>query len=267
MFTVSPVRATEALLQESVLHVRLNRPACGNALSFQMIEELHQIFDSIDIPSVRAVIIRGAGGNFCSGGDIKDMSELLARVPSGELESIATHNARAGELFAKIDAAPAAVIGILEGAVMGGGMGLACATDINICLANASFALPETRLGLIPAQVAPFVRRRLGESNARLLAVTGERFSAPWAEKAGLVQFLVDNEAMLQIQLLSLLFSIKACAPRALFMAKKLMSTGDMPQADDPNHLGRLFAASMSGEECREGTSAFMEKRKPGWVQ
>jgi isohexenylglutaconyl-CoA hydratase len=273
MFTLPKTKLIELQMEDGFLYLTLNRPEVRNALSAALVSEIIETFEALDPSSVRAVILRGAGGNFCAGGDIKDMAAMIAAKSDAPLaseknvEALAEYNLLAGKLFHAVNNAAPAVVAVLEGAVMGGGMGLACAADITIALKSTKFGLPETSLGLLPAQVAPFIRRRVGESNARLLGVLGGQFDATRAQAMGLVHYVADCETELQEQLLDVLNRIRACAPNALCGAKKLMFEPTTPDQDDPRHLGLLFAKSMVGAEAREGTAAFVEKRKPSWNQ
>jgi isohexenylglutaconyl-CoA hydratase len=272
MLTLPKTKLIELQLEDGILHLTLNRPDVRNALSAELVSEIIETFETLDPSRVRAVVLRGAGGNFCAGGDIKDMAAMIAAKSDAPLaseknvEAIAEYNLLAGKLFHAVNNAAPAVVAVLEGAVMGGGMGLACAADITIALQSTRFGLPETSLGLLPAQVAPFIRRRVGESFARLLGVLGGQFDAKQAQSMGLVHYLAEDEGELQRRLQEVLTKIKACAPKALCGAKKLMFER-APEEDDPKRLGMLFASSMVGEEAREGTAAFVEKRKPSWNQ
>lgn len=265
MLTLPRTKHIDLRLDDSVLNLTMNRPEARNAMSAEMVAEITEAFDSLEDSGVRAVVLRGAEGNFCSGGDVKDMAALLERSQKNDLEFVTRYNAAAGKLFSKVNKAPLAVIAVLEGAVMGGGLGLACAADITIALRNARFGLPETSLGLIPAQVSPFIRHRIGESYARLLAVMGGQFDAAWARQIGLVHFLVEDERESNEKLAEVLSNIKSCAPQALATAKRLMFDPVTSVTDDPDRLGLLFAKTMVGDEAREGTTAFIEKRKPEW--
>ena len=157
------------------LHVTLNRPAARNAMSFAMVGELIDLFTAIaDDRTLRAVILRGAAGNFCAGGDIKDMATARSAEPGPDgKDPLAAGNRTFGAMLTQIEAAPQAVVAVLEGAVMGGGFGLCCVSDVAIAHVDAKFRLPETGLGVPPAQIAPFIVRRVGLTQARRLAVTG----------------------------------------------------------------------------------------------
>lgn len=265
MVTLPVTKQIELRLADEVLHLTLNRPEARNALTEQMVSEISDAFDGLDDAGVRVVVLRGSGGNFCAGGDVKDMSSLRTQSEDGDLKFIARYSASAGQLLREVNDARQAVVAVLEGSVLGGGLGLACVADVTIALRNARFGLPETSLGLVPAQIAPFIRRRLGESYARLLAVQGGSFDAIWAQRLGIAHYLVDDEDELEAKLTEVLDQINACAPQALTCAKRLMSDSASAEGNDPESLGLIFAQSMLGEEGKEGTAAFMEKRKPRW--
>src|SRR5690606_32924520 len=129
-----------------------------------------------DDRTVRAVVLRGAEGHFCAGGDIKDMANARASVGKTEADPFFTLNREFGRLITAVNQAPQTVIVVAEGAVLGGGFGLACVSDVAIAAASAKFGLPETGLGVIPAQIAPFVVTRIGLTQARRLALLGARF-------------------------------------------------------------------------------------------
>ena len=150
-----------------VLHITLNRPECRNAMSLEMVNELRAVLAQLD-SQVRAVVISGAGGHFCAGADVKDL------VSAGD--QLQALNRAFGTLLQEVQALAPVVIAVLQGAVLGGGFGLACVSDIAIAEGQAQFGLPETRLGLLPAQIAPFVVKRIGLTHTRRLALTAARF-------------------------------------------------------------------------------------------
>ena len=174
-FEPPPTKALLVRFEAGILHVTLNRPEARNAMSLVMVRELGDLFATIESRrDVRAVVLRGAGGHFCAGGDVKDMAAARVAEPGADgKDPIAAVNAQFGELVDRVNRAPQVVIAVLEGSVLGGGLGLACVADVALALASASFGLPETGLGLPPAQIAPFLVQRLGFSEARRLAVTG----------------------------------------------------------------------------------------------
>lgn len=254
--------------QGSILTVWLNRPESRNAMSLNMVKAIRQVFKSIENDmSIRAVILRGKGGHFCAGGDIKDMAQLR-----GEALSVASNqpyidfNRQFGHMIEQVDQAPQTVVAILEGAVLGGGFGLACVSDIAISRADAKFGLPETGLGVIPAQIAPFVVKRIGLTQARRLALLGTRFEGDTALKLGVVHEVVENDDALNALLEETIQQIKRAAPHASRVTKALLHrTLNEPLHELLDDAAQQFANAVSGEEGAEGTMAFIQKRLPNW--
>jgi isohexenylglutaconyl-CoA hydratase len=175
-----------------VLHITLNRPESRNAMSLQMVAELRAVLAAVrDDRSMRALVIGGAGGHFCAGGDIKDMANARAQGATAYREL----NRAFGVLLEEVQHAPQVVITVLQGAVLGGGFGLACVSDIAMADHQAQFGLPETSLGPLPAQIAPFVVQRIGLTQARRLALTAARFDGTQARRMGLVHFVEHDRA------------------------------------------------------------------------
>ena len=252
-------------LEGGVLHVTLNRPDSRNAMSLAMVEELRAVLRAVrHDQSVRALVLRGAGGHFCSGGDIKDMASARAKGGDAYREL----NRAFGSLLEEAQCAPQVLVAVLEGAVLGGGFGLACVSDIAIAHAQAKFGLPETSLGILPAQIAPFVVRRIGLTQARRLALTAARFDGAEALRLGLVHFSEADDQALVDRLAESLQQIRQCAPGANVATKALLL------ATETEHLGSLldhaagqFAEAVLSSEGMEGTMAFVQKRKPKWVE
>ncbi len=264
-----PETATLALQRRGgVLHVTLDRPEVKNAMSFAMLEELEATFAAIEGDrAVRVVVLRGAGGDLCAGGDIKDMAAARVAEPEGGLDPLAIANRRFGALLERVEGAPQAVVAIAEGAVMGGGFGVVCAADVAIAVEGVRFRLPETGLGLPPAQIAPFIVRRLGLTEARRLAVTGGELDAATAQRLGLVHETCADEGALQALLADLLARVQRCAPGAVAKTKELvLAVGREPLSDLLDRAAHDFAAAARGDEGLEGLSAFLEKRPPRWA-
>lgn len=278
----------------ATLHIFLNRPEARNAMSLQMVAELRRVLQdaegSIGQPdAVRVLVLRGAGGHFCAGADLKDMAaarmramqvaspqapgesttpaDSVARPVAGETpDPIAEVNAAFGDLCVAYAHTPLAVVAILEGTVMGGGLGLACVADVAIACETAQFRLPETSLGVVPAQIAPFLVERLGYSQAKRLAVTGGRLDADAAMRIGLVHELV-NSAELPAALERVLADILACAPGALGATKALMALARLCEPVDlVQPAASIFSQAAQGPEGLEGMTAFIQKRKPQWA-
>jgi isohexenylglutaconyl-CoA hydratase len=253
--------------QGGVLTVRLNRPEVRNAMSQIMLRELLDTLAAAEAGGVRAVVLRGSGGHFSAGADLRDMAQARTAPIAHATDPMAEANAAFGHVCAAYAQSPLAVVAMLEGAVMGGGFGLACTADVAIALATADFRLPETSLGLIPAQIAPFLVERLGYSEAKRIAVTGARFGAEEAYRIGLVHKVCADEAELDAALSATLQQILACAPCAIAATKKLLRRA---RFEDPAELvepaAALFAKAARGDEGAEGLRAFAEKRKPAWA-
>jgi isohexenylglutaconyl-CoA hydratase len=255
--------------RDGVLHVTFNRPDRKNALSPLMISELMAVFAAArSAVDLRAVVLRGAGGTFCAGADVKEMARSRAdATPAGDPKQAAARGNRVfGEVMMAVQAIAAPVVAVVEGSVMGGGIGLVCVSDVAIALPSARFGLPETGLGIIPAQIAPFVVQRIGLTQARRLMLTGARFDGAEALRIGLVHELCADVAQLDAALLRALTDIRRCAPRANAATKRLVlgSLGrDLPSVLD--EAAEVFAVASLGDEAREGTQAFVEKRPPKW--
>lgn len=253
-----------------VLHVTLHRPEVRNAMSLRMVGELEAVLDAVkDRRDVRVLVLRGAGGHFCAGGDIRDMAAARGPAPEpGDPDPAAQVNRAFGTVITKVDRAPQAVVAVLEGAVLGGGLGLACVADVAIARADARLGLPETGLGLPPAQIAPFLVRRLGLSQARRLAVTGGRFDGRVALAIGLVHAVAEDDAGLQQQLDRVLADIRRCAPGAIAATKHLMlQVGAVDHERLLDEGAARFAEAVRGPEGAEGTMAFLQKRAPVWAE
>lgn len=258
-------------LQDGVLHITLNRPQKRNAMNARLVEEMMAVFTAIESDrSVRAVVLRGAEGNFCAGGDISGMNDQKTDdkgEPVSAEQAAWNFNRSFGHMITKVNHAPQVVICVLEGAVLGGGFGLACISDIAIADIGATFAMPETGLGIIPAQIAPFVVMRVGLTQARRLALTGERIKGEAAHAMGLVHCVCEGSETLDSQLAAIIAGVKRCAPEANAQTKALMfQVGNRELESLLDSASDMFSVALNGPEGREGTRAFIEKRKPQWA-
>ncbi len=251
-----------------VLDITLNRPEVRNAMNLAMVEELRTLFAGVPERGVRVVMLRGAGGHFCAGGDVQDM--MQARMQAGQDSSPEPYvrlNRAFGKLLQEVEVVGCVVIAVLEGAVLGGGFGLACVSDVAIAMNNAQFRLPETGLGLIPAQIAPFVLKRVGLTLTRQLALTGMTLNAERALAIGLIHEIAASPEALQTSLGAILEQCLRCAPLANQVTKDLLHRC-MPALNYDlllDEAARSFAIAVQGPEAMEGTMAFMQKRLPAW--
>lgn len=254
-------------LDQGCLRLWLNRPSSRNAMSRQMAEEIIAVFSAIEHDrSIRFVVIRGVEGNFCSGGDIKDMAGV-ADLVAGKQDPLAVINHRFGQMLQVVDAAPQIVIAVLEGVVMGGGFGLACVSDIALALRDAKLAMPEVTIGLPPAQIAPYVALRIGMTQTRRLALTGARFDGQYGQQLGLIHEVADNLPQLEEKLAETLAQCRKAAPCAVAATKMVLrGLEDLPMSERLREAANLFASALRSDEGRSGALAFMTKKPAPWV-
>ena len=249
-----------------VLRITLNRPEARNAMSLAMVAELTAaLHEAEQDGTTRVVVLRGAGGHFCAGADIKDMAAARGRL-AVDPDAVVKVNASFGVLCNAYAASPLAIVAALEGTVMGGGFGLACVADVVIAAEDTVFRLPETSLGVLPAQIAPYLVERLGYSEARRLAVTGARLDPREALAIRLVHE-VCPAASLEDVIARVSRDILNCAPGALAATKALVRKARLSApADLVDEAARAFSRAALGPEGVEGMSAFLQKRKAAWV-
>jgi len=260
---------TQSLILEhrgSVLKIWLNRPEAKNALSEEMTDELHLVLDAIrDDRSIRTIVLRGRGGVFCAGGDIKGFKSDMQAVSAAQ---VAKSNRSFGDLMIKLNEQPQVVIILVEGAAIGGGLGLACVADVTLVTVDARFRLSETSLGIPPAQIAPFVTERVGLTQARRLMLTGARFKGEEAVRLGIGHQVASDAADLDAQCDVILGHINACAPGANAVTKGILFESlRRPRAEALDFASQGFAQCMLSSEGLEGIAAFVEKRKPVWAE
>lgn len=245
-------------------YVTLNRPDVKNAMNAQMVLDLIAAFEGLrDNRDVRSVVLSGAGGTFCAGGDIREMA---AAFQNGGVDAMA-NAAWLDDLLRLVTEAPQVVVAKVEGAAMGGGFGLVCASDIAYASADAKLGLPEVRLGLVPALISPYVIERVGLTRARELMLTGRRFSGEQAKVYGVVhEAYLPND--LQGHLDLLLEDLRQCSPNALAACKRLIfSVKDKPLDETLAYRANLLTELRGSEEGMEGMMAFAQKRTPKWAE
>jgi isohexenylglutaconyl-CoA hydratase len=260
------------------LRIWLDRPQTRNALSGEMVAELTAVLNAVrEDRSVRGITLRGRGGVFCAGGDLKSFGSMLSGSeparPDGEpdparIEEVARFSRGAGELFGMLDTVPQVLLVLVEGAAMAGGLGVTCTADVVAVTRDAKFALTETTLGIAPAQIAPFVVNRIGLPAARRLMLTAARFDGTEAGRIGLADHVVDDAAALDAVEAKVREQVLRCAPAANAVTKELiMATRTANREQMLDLAGRGFARCLLSAEGREGITAFLEKRKPAWAE
>jgi isohexenylglutaconyl-CoA hydratase len=247
------------------LTIWFNRPEVRNALSAEVADDLALVLEALPTEKeFRFVILRGKGGVFCAGGDLKMFKSVFQG--GTERDEIVRFNAEFGRLMKAVHALPQLFIVLIEGAAMAGGLGLSCLADVTLTTRDAKFALTEVTLGLPPAQITPVVIKRIGASEARRLLLTAARFDGEEAARLGFAQFVVEDAEALQSRCDSLIEQSRNGAPGAIAATKQIINaTAQLDDDDLVLFAAEQFADCMLGEEAREGLSAFAEKRKPIW--
>ncbi len=253
-------------IEDCACKITLNRPDLHNAMNRALLDELRTAFDSVahvERGAVRAVVLAGAGKSFSAGADINWMR---ASLDFSEEENVADALALA-RTFEAIDKCPVPVIARIQGAALGGGVGLAAVADIVIAADNARFAFSEAKLGIAPAVISPYVLAKIGRSHARALFFTAERFSAQRALEIGLVHVIVPPDA-LDGEVDRLVRELKSSAPAAIARAKLLIATvPTLAREDAMQFTAETIAALRVSPEGQEGLHAFLEKRKASWAE
>ncbi|MFL5679474.1 MAG: enoyl-CoA hydratase-related protein [Chloroflexota bacterium] len=251
---------------DSVARVTLARPDVHNAFNATVIAELRAAFAALarDSPTeLRAVVLAGDGPSFCAGADIAWMRAAMALdVEGNEQDAMAM-----ADMFESIDTCPVPVIARVHGAALGGGMGLCAVSDVVIAESGARFGFTETRLGILPAVISPFVVAKIGESHARSLFPGGRRFDAVRAQRIGLVHDVVEGIDALDAAVASAVDDVLAAGPTAARAAKAIVrEIRGVGHGSAKWHTARVIARQRTSEEAQEGFRAFAEKRPAAWV-
>ena len=249
-----------------VARVTLTRPDVHNAFDAGLIADLRTTFAGLareEPGRLRAVVLAGAGPSFCAGADLDWMRAAMALDTEGnEQDAMAM-----ADMFETIDTCPAPVIARVHGAALGGGMGLLAVADIVIAESGARFGFTETRLGILPSVISPFVVAKIGESNARALFPGGRRFDATRAARIGLVHEIVEGEAALDDAVETAVADLLAAGPTAARAAKAIVrEIRGLGHGSAKWHTARVIARQRTIEEAQEGFRAFAEKRRPAWA-
>ena len=256
--------ALEIERRGTVVSLWLSRPAVHNAFDAALIEELTQAFATLgDDQTVRVVVLGSRGRSFSAGADLGWMKKQGAASIGTNL-----HDAqKLGDMFRTIANCPKPTLARVEGAAIGGGVGLIAACDIAIGTSACVFAMSEVRLGLIPATIAPYLVRSMGERQLRRYFQTGERFDAATAQRLGLLHEVVDAGAF-EARVEQIVDALLAGAPEAQSETKRLVDLVASRELDATliAHTAELIAGRRSTAEAGEGLSAFLEKRAANWV-
>jgi methylglutaconyl-CoA hydratase len=248
-----------------VARVTLARPEVHNAFDASLIAELRSTFAALareDASNLRAVVLAADGPSFCAGADIAWMRAAMELdVEGNEQDAMAM-----AEMFEAIDVCPAPLVARVHGAALGGGMGLCAVADLVIAEAGTRFGFTETRLGILPSVIAPFVIAKIGDTHARALFPSGRRFDAVRAQRIGLVHELVEGEAALDAAVDAAIAELLAAGPTAARAAKSIVrEVRGLGHGAAKWHTARVIARQRTSAEAQEGFRAFAEKRKAAW--
>ena len=245
-----------------VATLTLNRPEKRNAISYELIEELHRALHEVQTSHSHILILTGAGAAFCSGMDLDNLREITRHT---EEENLAD-SGRMAHMFRALYEFPKVTISAVNGAALAGGCGLATLCDFTIASENAKFGYTEVRIGFVPAIVSVFLLRQVGEKQARDLLLTGRIIDADEAFCLGLANEIVPPEGLMA-RVRELADTLVANSPASLLATKRLLHTYSHAELD------RQIAAAVdenarirTTHDFREGVTAFLEKRKPNWT-
>ena len=244
-----------------VVRITLDRPDQRNAFDAELVAQLTAAIGQVD-PAARAVILQSEGEAFCAGADI----DWMRGMADYTLDENLADSRGLARMFRALYDLPMPLVARVQGAAIGGGAGLVAVADIAVASTTATFGFTETRLGILPAVVSPYVVRKIGPAHATALFVTGLRFDALRALEMGLVE-AVEEPADLDARVDSLIAAILAGGRQAVNAAKRLVRDVEGRGLDDVTELTveRIARARVSGEG-QEGMRAFLEKRKPYWM-
>ena len=243
--------------------VTLDRPAVHNAFDDHLIERLTGALETIGTDQdIRALVLTGNGKSFSAGADLNWMRRS---ADYGEDENLRDARSLA-RLMTTLDRLPKPTIARINGAALGGGVGLVCCCDIAIAADHARFGTTEVKLGIMPSVIGPYVVRAIGARQARRIMLTGERFDAAEALRIGLVHDVTGLE-LLDSKVDAVLAEILENGPSALGATKSLLQDiGGLPISPDVvDETARRIAALRATPEAKEGLGAFLEKRPPLW--
>ena len=265
MRRVSSLRVERTGPGNVVARVTLTRPEIHNAFDASLIAQLRSTFASLARESadqLRAVVLAGDGPSFCAGADIGWMrAAMQLDVEGNEQDAMAM-----ADMFEAVDTCPAPVIARVHGVALGGGIGLCAVADVVVAEAGTKFGFTETRLGILPAVIAPFVVAKIGETHARALFPGGRRFDAIRASRIGLVHEVAEGLAAVDAAVDAALDDLLASGPTAARAAKSIIrEVRGLGHGAAKWHTARVIARQRTSAEAQEGFQAFDAKRRPTW--
>lgn len=245
----------------------LNAPATRNALTDEMVAALQAACERARASAdLRVVVLRGADGHFCAGGSLGSFAGAIGQRHAHGPDPLVGVNRAYGQLLQALSTLPQLLIAAVRGAAMGGGIGLLCCADHVLAAPDAVFATPEVTLGIVPAQIAPFVVQRLGSARARDWLLSGARWTAAEAQGAGLVNTVAEGDFELALQ--QQLRRFAQAAPGAVSATKCLLERlgAGQPLGEVLDAAAQAFAAALRGPEAPQGLQAFARRQPAPWV-
>jgi methylglutaconyl-CoA hydratase len=250
----------------NVVHVTLDRPDVHNAFNDELIGEAIALFETIDttFPTARAVVLTGTGPNFCAGADLNWMSRMV----SYSREENIRDSSKLAKMYAVMNECPLPLIGRIQGAAIGGGVGLVAVCDVAIAMHDSKFGLSEVKLGILPAVISPYVIAKIGQSHARALFLTGERFDAERALRIGLVHRVAASSEDLDASIAEVVKQLTGSGPEAVRECKRLIAyVATHEPADSVAYTIDAIATRRVSEEGQQGMKAFLGKEKAPWAR
>jgi methylglutaconyl-CoA hydratase len=257
-----PYTTLKLEFEGSLANITLDRPDKRNAISSQMIDDLLAALDEVEKAAARVMIITGSGKAFCAGMDLDGLRDIAGQSPLDNLKD----SRQMAKMFHRIYAFPKPVIAAVNGAAIAGGCGIATLADFTLAVPEAKFGYTEVRIGFIPALVSVFLRRQIGDKQARDLLLTGRIVEAAEAHRLGLVTEVVPAEKLAS-RAREVAASLLSASPTSIASTKRLLLQQDEAalQAD----LERAIHANAeirATPDFREGLASFLEKRDPKWT-
>ena len=255
-------KTLQLAVDSGIATITLNRPDKRNAISYELIDDLIRALEEVKNSAARTLVLTGAGKAFCSGMDLDDLKSLIGRTPEQNLED----SRKMVSLFRSLYEFPKPTIAAVNGAAIAGGTGLALLCDFTLTVPEAKFGYTEVRIGFVPAIVATFLLRQVGEKIARDLLLTGRIFEVQEALKMGLINEIVPAEKLLP-RARELAAQLAENSPLSLFNTKRLLTDRARAELDMQIEAAVCENAGIrESADFREGVESFLEKRKPKWT-
>ena len=247
--------------QPGVANVILNRPSVHNAMNGRMVEELTDVFEHLARgDEIRLVCLKANGDNFCAGADLTWMKD----VHDWSYEENHSNSIQLFNMFETINKCRHPVLTTVHGAVYGGGLGLLAVSDYVLTEAKSSFCFSETKLGLLPATISPFIIDKISYSTANALFLSAKKFDANYAREIGLIHETAENIEEAESKLIG---SFLKTAPQASVVCKKMAREIYNGVSNPRHHTASLITNARMSEEGQEGMQALLEKRDPKWAK